>query len=553
MFTLNKIIFPDNTKSIFFLIFPIFAALVYVDFQFTNIGFLQLHSIDDYVFHGSLNHMYTGVTEGSLKALFGYGFYQYGFIFFFINLLASAPAFAMENTPLTLAIPRIVTSLFAVASLGVIFAITRLYLEKIPSMLFVLFFVTMPAFWFNATWFHPDWPMTFFLLGFVYFLTKDNWAFKKNFYVAVLFYALAISFKYQAITFMPLLGLYIFYDSIKTLRIKNVSSEIIIFTKSLSAIITVFILTNPFILHPVGWKLFSGSFINNMKSNATNHGSAALVTLTDKITFAVGEYYMNGIFLFILISATAWLSVKYLQFEKKSIFSIVAINFLINFGYLLFFVNKAWQMYYLPVFTVGLLALIYFCMKLTLKMQIGAITLAIIIQILFFAPSYYPLLAQSQNSEAPDFNTYSQEENTDINTFILSSLKGNITPGDNILLNAYTPFEYEKLSLSFDDVRIIFGPISASTIDIDAYVTAQKTFWKDTKTATEIATSFRPIKYIILRKDNPVIDTTKIKNAGNADLYNEGAALVRKLYTGQLAYDVFTENEYIVIFKYKNN
>jgi len=535
-----------------FVLCPVLLVLVYIDFQFINIGFLQLHSIDDYAFHGSLHHMYTGVTSGSIKALFGYGFYQYGFIFFFINLLATAPAFALDNTPLTLAIPRIVTSLFAVGSLIIIFAFSRLYLEKIPSLLFMLFFITMPAFWFNATWFHPDWPMTFFLLGFVYFLTKDNWSYKKNFYIAVLFYALAISFKYQAITFMPILGLYIFYDNIKTLNVKNIQREILIFIKSLSAITIIFIITNPFILHPVGWRLFSGSFINNMKSNASNHGSAAIVTLTDKITLAIGEYYMNGIFLFIFICACTYLVLKYITSGKRSIFSIIAITFLINLGYLLFFVNKAWQLYYLPVFTIGLLALIYFCKKLTPKGQTGAMVLAILIQVSLFGSTYYPLLAQSQNSEAVDFNTYTQEENIQINAFIINNLTGIITPNDNVLLTAYTPFEYEKLSLDFGNVRVIFGPLRANNIDIDVYTTAQKKFWGDTKSRSEIATSFKPISYIILRKDVPYIDITKIQHIRDTAAYYEGSALVSRLYNGELPYEVFNENEYIVIFKYKN-
>ncbi|MFM2380412.1 MAG: hypothetical protein RLZZ143_2995, partial [Cyanobacteriota bacterium] len=35
-----------------------------------------------------------------------------------------------------------------------------------------------------------------------------------------------------------------------------------------------------------------------MLSNATNHGSSVVVTIADKINLAIGDYYLNIIFLF---------------------------------------------------------------------------------------------------------------------------------------------------------------------------------------------------------------------------------------------------------------
>lgn len=59
---------------IILVIVPVTIALLFTAFLNTDIGYLQLHSIDEYVFHGSLRHMYLSLLEGNISGLFGYGF-----------------------------------------------------------------------------------------------------------------------------------------------------------------------------------------------------------------------------------------------------------------------------------------------------------------------------------------------------------------------------------------------------------------------------------------------------------------------------------------------
>ncbi len=86
-----------------------FIGLMYFDLQNTNIGFLQLHSLDEYTFHSSLQHMVSSVLVGNFSGLFGFSFYQYGFIYFFLNLLLALPGILTDNFTWAIFAPRFLT------------------------------------------------------------------------------------------------------------------------------------------------------------------------------------------------------------------------------------------------------------------------------------------------------------------------------------------------------------------------------------------------------------------------------------------------------------
>ena len=69
-------------------------VLVILSHRHLNIGFLSLYSIDEYAFYGSLLNMYEGLTTFQIGKLFTFNFYSYGFCFFFLNLLVTAPFIA---------------------------------------------------------------------------------------------------------------------------------------------------------------------------------------------------------------------------------------------------------------------------------------------------------------------------------------------------------------------------------------------------------------------------------------------------------------------------
>jgi len=218
-------------KLILGIVFIIFA---FVNFRHLNIGFLSLVEIDEYAFHHSLMNMFEGVIELNLKKIFSFYLYSYGFIFFLINLIFTFPFFLFDNIEMTIYFPRIVSALFAVGSLYIIYIFALNRSSKLVSYLIVLFVLTMPGFWRNAFWFHPDWMMTFFLLLSIFFYSKDNFDYKKYFWYGTFSFGFAISSKFQAITFYPFLFFYIFYENFNLKNFYNYKLKIILFIKSIS-------------------------------------------------------------------------------------------------------------------------------------------------------------------------------------------------------------------------------------------------------------------------------------------------------------------------------
>ena len=202
-------------KSIKLILLIVFSILCYVNYRYLNIGFLSIFSIDEYSYHGSLLNMYEGLISFNIKKMFSFGFFSYGFGFFFLNMIATLSFFARDNIEMTIYIPRVINSLFAIGSIWYIYCISKHFSSKISAILISLIILSMPGFWRNAFIFHPDWMMTFFLILTIYFLVKDNWEFKRFFWLGSLVFGMAIATKIQAITFYPILFTYAYYAKFK--------------------------------------------------------------------------------------------------------------------------------------------------------------------------------------------------------------------------------------------------------------------------------------------------------------------------------------------------
>lgn len=525
--------------------------LFLINSTYTDIVFLQLHSIDEYVFYGSVRHMLDSLLSGDLRGIFGFGFYQYGFIYFLINMLAAAPGIVLEQTWLAILAPRLISSSFAIGSLVLVYKLFLVKFDKLTSTLAASLLLSFPAFWYNATWFHPDWAMAFFVIGFVYFLYKDSWQFKKNFWLGIASYALAIAFKYQAITFFPILGLYIFYPLLNRLQFEGLVKNLKIFLFSISIIVGTFIVLNPYILHPIGWNAFSTSFVQNMASNAANHGSAADVTISDRITFAIEDYYMFSALFFALTALAIWYAYRFFSDRKPSMYAVVAITYLVNIVYLFVFVNKAWQHYYLAIFPIALLLLIPTLQRYKPLYQRYVFAIIIAIQLVTIGGQYSMVLSRSRDFESPDQITYNQQQIIEMHEFILSSLENHISDTDSILISTFTPLDYERLNIPHEQVIIIFGALSTIRFDQDEYLEGQKKYWGDLKSDEELLSSFDQPEYIVIRKDVPYIETKRIVGLRNKAIYENAHEIVTGLYANQYGYRKLAESDTVVLFTSK--
>lgn len=519
------------------IIFILFVALAYINYRFLNIGFLSIHSIDEYAFHGSLLNMYDGLITLDIKKLFSFGFYSYGFGFFFLNLLATAPFFATDNVELSIYIPRIITSLFAVGSLWYIYKIARLYVDKYTSILISLVVITMPGFWKNAFWFHPDWMMTFFIVLSIYFLAKDSWNFKKYFWWASVALGLSLATKIQAITFLPFVFIYLYYDNIRFVNLEGTLQKTLLLLKFFALTFLVFVFVNPYLLHPSGLKAFVTSFKQNMNSNVINHGSNVNVTIGDKISDAIDFYYLDTIMFYAFLIGSFYLMFMLLKRDsKKSIMPIVAIYFVINVIYLFTMVNKSWQHYYLTIFIITPIILVPFIERFS-KYRYYLLGILLIGQVSTHASEYKYIYKTGYHPE----REISKEQQNIISNSLIKVFSGYVNKDSNILISPYQPFDYNKLGLGFQSLHILYEPLSLNMFQLDAFL--EKSITKD-------PSKFKQINFIVLSKEDIYFDEEKIKARVNTEDYNKALQIIENFNNkGDLGYEKFADNKYFYIWK----
>jgi len=517
----------------------VFVALAYINYRHLNIGFLSLYSIDEYAFHGSLINMYDGLTTLDIKKLFSFGFYSYGFGFFFLNLLATVPFFATDNIEMTIYIPRILTSLFAVGSAWFVYKIAREYTDKYFSILIVLIVLTMPGFWRNSLWFHPDWMMVFFITLSTYLFTKDNFEYKKYFWWALFALGIAISVKVQAITFLPFVFLYLFYDNFQYKNFEQITYKIKLSLKSFFSLFAIFVITNPYLIHPKGLKAFIAMFIENMKSNATNHGKIGVVSISDKINNAIDFYYLDTIlFLTIMLLSIIVLFSIFKKDHKKSILPLVSLYIISNIVYLFLMVNKDWQHYYLAIFVLAPLLFVYFVNsfdKYKYIIMIGVL----LIQLSTHIYQYQNVLTIGYHPK----NEISFEKKLDMSNSLTNLLKPYIEKTTNILISSYQPFNFRSIGLKYKNIYVIYGPLAKNSINLDAFI--EKSNSKD-------PSKFKKKQFVILSKKDIYFDENKLSKMIDKEGYRKAIEIIENFNnSGDLGYEKFTENKYYYIWRKK--
>ena len=510
-------------KLILGIVFVIFA---FVNFRHLNIGFLSLVEIDEYAFHHSLINMFEGVIELNLKKIFSFYLYSYGFIFFLINLIFTFPFFLFDNTEMTIYFPRIVSALFAVGSLYIIYIFALNRSSKLVSYLIVLFVLTMPGFWRNAFWFHPDWMMTFFLLLSIYFYSKDNFDYKKYFWYGTFSFGFAISSKFQAITFYPFLFFYIFYENFNLKNFYNYKLKIILFIKSISVSIIIFIITNPYILHPLGFEVWMVDFIANMKSNNITHGAGEILDWKEKITNAITSYYFTLSIFIILIFLIIFNSIKYFLHQKKNILNIISLYVLINLIYLIFFVNKDWQHYYLSILMASSLLFIIKSKKTK-----------------YILPIFMVLnltLSFEQHKKIFLYNPIT-EEHLEMSQSLVSIFSGKVDKNTNILIDPYVPFDFTSLGMGYKNIHNIYGTLSKKHFIKEDWYKVYPSF-----------TSFSEKNFIVIKKSSLYFYPEKFNSRADKNEYQNAYDIIQNFNRGgDFGYEKFSENDYFFIWSHK--
>jgi hypothetical protein len=528
-----------SEKNIIYILLGCFSlALIALALRNLDASTLQYYSLDEHAFLGVLYKMHDGLSTFNMRDTFAYSFYTYGFSYFFAMDIVAWPFFYHQHDEIIIFIARLFSLIPAVISFYYIYKILRLYISHIPSIIIVLFGFSMPGIWVNGIWFHPDWLMTCMLLIALYKFMKDEFAFKRNFWWAIIFLGEAIALKFQAITFIPLLALVVFHEEVFQFKFTHVAKHILLGIKAGALMLLVFIINNPFIVHPKGIRSFTKMLDENLLSNKTNHMSFKTVTLSEKLHLAINDYYIISLVIVLILLATCWFIWKYRNDSQYRLLISTYLVILINVAYILFFVNKSWQHYYLTVGLLASLLLVALFIILNNKKNIYLASGILLLNIGFHLPQFRNLFATDYRVDA----TITQEtplQEDDL--FIRKHIQ--IKSGDKtrILSTLYTYCNFYALNLSFGNVVSYFGrPLQKEMINLEAFM-AQAPGLKPEY--------FKQPNYIIINKR---LDQVFNASTQYEALYKSALADARNLYThlheGHLGYSVLAENDNLLIY-----
>ena len=430
----------NNVKLFLFTLLS--GILIYLDSLQTQLYSLYFHNIDEFAFHGSLLRILSGIKNFDPRIFFGTGFFNYGFLYFFSVFGITSPFLIFDNSDFSVLLPRLFSSFFAIGSLNILHKIFKLKSSNnIICLLPVILIITFPAFWYNAIVFHPDWPYTFFILYSTYFLFKDEYSIGRNYYFSIIAFSIAFSLKIQSIVYLPILFFYNISITNRSLKFK-----LKIFIYSLIVIFISRIITNPYLLHPDGLAEFFEGFKADMVSNKTNHGGAD-VNFLDKIKMLNG-WYLNIVLL--IFSIVILLNFLYIYIFKKdyTLKKQLSITVTLNLLYLLFFVNKAWQSYYLPCFCLIVIIIHFFVLEKYAKRYVMVFSIFICFNLGLHFENYDEFIYK-----------YKFKHNKDLTYFKRSNyiLKKYIKPHDNILIVGYGVVDFNELGLKYENIHYTYG------------------------------------------------------------------------------------------------
>ena len=422
----------NKKVQIISLIVLIFQFLI--SFKNLDLNYLWYVNLDEWAFHGSILRIYQGISSLDLKIFFGTGFFNYGHLFFLINSFFSYPFYLMGITEGIVLVPRIISSISSIISIIYLY---KIFIHNKEKYLFPIFLIlSFPSFWINSTIFHPDWPYACFIIISIYYLLKDNWDFGFNFKLSCLLFAISFSLKLQSITFTPIFLLYIIVskkNKIDLLKHGLFFSVILIGLR---------IITNPYLLHPEGLNAFVDGFLSDMSSNKTNHGSGTTVSILDKIQM-INKYYLSYISILTISILTMLVSFK----KKLTRMTVILLfTFILNIGYLIIFVNKSWQHYYLVPFILLVIILNSIISEVKNRYVFSSIIIISQISLIINFLMVY---------EKPDTLLLEKEVNK-----VSMWIENEIDINDSILVYGSISVNMDYLNINYQNIHRVYGELN---------------------------------------------------------------------------------------------
>lgn len=434
---------------------------------------LILKSIDEDAFQGVLYRMHDGINSHDLTEMAVGAFLGYGWFYFFSLAVITFPfsSFVWDNAAVVIFIPRLYSVITAGLSLFLIYKIARLQVQPLPAGIIAALLLTLPAFYTNAGWMHPDHPVVAGMLATFYFLCRDKLAFKRNFYLALVFLGISLATKLTALVFLIVPLVHVGYGWISKHR--SLPQTLWAGLKTLIIPVVTFVIVTPTALMRGRVGEIIAALQTASADNKIAHGyDASAVTIAALLDKVITTYYMPlGI---LLLTCGLFIYGGWKEWQQRSLQPIVLLSgswFILFLLYNLTQVNKLWHHYYLPVFLFAPLA--YLAIR-QIKIIANKYNLALGILLLIQLTTLAPAIAiELTTTQAPDSRDYGAEvdplhNQTVVDHAVAVLAKHGIQP-HTVLVSPRLPFPREPYGLTADTLHRIYGMLSEAHISGAGY------------------------------------------------------------------------------------
>jgi hypothetical protein len=364
---------PSNKKRPVIIISILFICTYFLLFIPLNLtgtkdpNMLAIFDIDEYMQFKQVIRLTTLQNSfyNSIRNVFAYGWYFYGYPFFVVSGLSILPvrifssffcgphaisytgdSILIDYTWAYMLILRQLNPLFYAVSIVLLVYLWNGFKSPAASVLLTIFLASLPSIFYSNTQWHPDSMAVFFTVLTIFSLSRDDLRFGKWFYAAAVFCGLAAGIKVIGLFFFLTVPTYILMGfSNKRISLSGLLRHGIMFLLVMASTI---IITNPLLLIPKGQEIiFDALRLQNerMSSGSPEH------YLQTWYTVALRDYY--GFWWFYLLALCATL-LGVLYDKSKRLLNIIILTWALPLSvYLLFCKNSLFSivhvLYFLPV------------------------------------------------------------------------------------------------------------------------------------------------------------------------------------------------------------
>ncbi len=297
----------------------------------------------------------------TLRYFIIYLFYYYGYPFFFFSALAIlpikwilGPEWMLQTQWIVLVLRQMINVLPGILAAGFLVFIQTRFRSVWKSALLFLFLLIFPPLVFNNLWWHPDGLLLLFTVLTLFFLTKDNFRFGRNFILAAVFTGLTVSAKLLGVLFFLSVAVYLGWGLWQ--RKLSLKKAILVGLAYIGVMLLTIVISNPVLLLPIErgevFAAYSSGF--SQLSQGFYEQSSGWIKWIDflpEFWKAYGQWYF-------LLFAFALSIVSVIQNKNRLFSAMMLCWFLANAIYLTFF-TSVMKNYYMLASILPMLSSFY--------------------------------------------------------------------------------------------------------------------------------------------------------------------------------------------------